>query len=190
MKRSRRERTSTFLAGLACALFATATVAAPSRTVNQVGPLKVGNPCPSFGGYALNNDMLSLSKLLNPSNGSPASAVVISFFATWCKPCQEQLPVIERVVASLASRGVRGVLVDYGEDTDLAASFAEKWKLRLPIIPDRFAKISVRLGVDQKLPKLPRTLVVGRDGVVRTIFEHEGDDFEKALRMAVESAFH
>jgi len=175
------------LAGLVCAFLATATVAAPSRTVNQVGPLKVGNPCPSFGGYALNNDMLSLSKLLNPSKGSPASAVVISFFATWCKPCQEQLPVIERVVASLANRGVRGVLVDYGEDTDLAASFAEEQKLRLPIIPDRFTKIAVRLGVDRSLP---RTLVVGRDGVVRTIFEHEGDDFEKALRVAVESAMH
>jgi hypothetical protein len=83
MKRNRRERTTAFLAGLVCAFLAAATAASPSRTVNQVGPLKVGNPCPSFGGYALNNDMLSLSKLLNPSKGSPASAVVISFFATW-----------------------------------------------------------------------------------------------------------
>jgi thiol-disulfide isomerase/thioredoxin len=187
MRRNRSERATAFLAGLVCAALATTTVAAPSRTVNEVGPLKVGSPCPSFGGYALNNDMLSLSKLLNPSKGSPASAVVISFFATWCKPCKEQLPVIERVVASMAGRGVRGVLVDFGEDSDVAAPFAESQKLHLPIIADRFTKIAARLGVDQKLP---RTLVVGRDGVVRTIFEHEGDDFDKALRMAVESAMH
>jgi len=173
------------LAGLVCAVLATATVAAPSRTVNQAGPLKVGNPCPSFGGYTLNNDMLSLSKLLSPPKGSPASALVISFFATYCKACKDQLPVIERVVASLAGQGVRGVLVDYGEEPDVAASFAETQKLRLPIIADRFTKIAARLGVGQTLP---RTLVVSRDGNVRTIFEHEGDDFEKALRTAVESA--
>jgi thiol-disulfide isomerase/thioredoxin len=175
------------LAGLAYAALASTTVAAPSRTVDEAGPLKVGKPCPSFGGYALNNDMLSLAKLLNPPKGSPASAVVISFFATWCKPCKEQLPIIERVVASLAGKGARGVLVDYGEEPDVAASFAETQKLRLPIIPDRFTKIAVRLGVGQKLP---RTLVVGPDGNVRTIFEHEGDDFEKALRVALEAAMH
>ena len=187
MRRNRSERTTAFLAGLACAVLATTSVAAPSRTVNEAGPLKVGKPCPSFGGYGLNNDMLSLAKLLNPPKGSPASAVVISFFATWCKNCKEQLPVIERVVASLAGKGVRGVLVDYGEDPELAASFAATQKLRLPIIPDRFTKIAVRLGVDQTLP---RTFVVSHDGMVRTIFDHEGDDFEKALRTAVESATH
>jgi peroxiredoxin len=78
-------------------------------------------------------------------------------------------------------------LVDFGEDSDVAAPFAESQRLHLPILTDRFTKIAARLGVDQKLP---RTLVVGRDGVVRTIFEHEGDDFDKALRMAVESAMH
>jgi alkyl hydroperoxide reductase subunit AhpC len=67
----------------------------------------------------------------------------------------------------------------------VVAPFAESQKLRLPIIADRFTKIAVRLGVDQKLP---RTFVVGREGNVRAIFEHEGDDFEKALRMAIESA--
>ncbi|MGB8294662.1 MAG: TlpA disulfide reductase family protein [Polyangia bacterium] len=185
MRRNRSQRATAFLVGLACVLPATATAAAPSRTVDEAGPLKVGKPCPSFGGYALNNDMLSLSKLLNPPKGSPASAVVISFFASYCKPCKEQLPVIERVVASLSGRGVRGVLVDYGEEPEVAASFAEIQRLRLPIIADRFTKIAVRLGVGQKLP---RTLVVGRDGNVRTIFEHEGDDFEKALRTAIASA--
>lgn len=185
MRRNRNQRATAFLAGLAVAVLATATVAAPSRTVDKLGPLTVGKPCPSFGGFTLNSDTLSLAKLLNPPKGSPASAVVVSFFATWCKPCKAQLPVIERVVASLAGKGVRGVLVDFGEEPDEVAVFVEQQKLRLPVIPDRFTKIAVRLGVDQTLP---RTFVVGRDGTVRAIFEHEGDDFEKALRAAVESA--
>jgi len=66
MRRNRSRPATAFLAGLACVVLATTSVAAPSRTVNEAGPLKVGKPCPSFGGYGLNNDMLSLAKLLNP----------------------------------------------------------------------------------------------------------------------------
>jgi hypothetical protein len=66
MRRSRNQCGTAFLAGLAYTVLATAAVATPSRTVNEAGPLKVGKPCPSFGGYALHNDMLSLAKLLNP----------------------------------------------------------------------------------------------------------------------------
>jgi peroxiredoxin len=188
MKRRNSQRATAFLAGLACAILATATAADPSHTVDEAGPLKVGKPCPSFGGYTLRNDMVSLAKLLKPAKGSPTSAVVISFFATWCKACKQQLPVIERVVASLEAKGARGVLVDFGENAETVMPIAESLQLHLPILPDPFAKIAMRLGVDQKLPKLPRTLVVDRDGNVRAIFEHEGDDFEKALRKAVESA--
>ena len=61
MRRNLSERTTAFLAGLACAILATTSVAAPSRTVNEADPLKVEKPCPSFGGYGLNNDMLSLA---------------------------------------------------------------------------------------------------------------------------------
>jgi thiol-disulfide isomerase/thioredoxin len=166
---------------LACA--ATMAVAAPSRTVNQMGPSKVGQPCPSFAGLTLDSRALSLSKLLAPDKGNPAAAVVISFFATWCKPCKAQLPVIERLVAS--SKDVRGLLIDFGEDPGVVTTFVQEQNLKLPVIPDKFTKIAERLGVDQSLP---RTLVVDGKGKVSAIFDHEGDDFEKALRAAIEAA--
>jgi thiol-disulfide isomerase/thioredoxin len=167
---------------LSCAA-TTAWAAPPSRTVNQMGPLKVGRPCPSFAGLTLESQTLSLSKLLAPDKGTPVAAAVISFFATHCKACKAQLPVIERVVAS--SKDVRGVLIDFGEDPDVVAPFVEAQKLTLPVIPDKFTKIAARLGVDGTLP---RSLVVDGHGYVSAIFEHEGDDFEKALRAAIEAA--
>jgi thiol-disulfide isomerase/thioredoxin len=185
MRQKQPSRLSACGAALSFFLLASSSLATPSRTIAKLGPLTVGKPCPSFGGYTLTNEMLSLAKLLTPPKGTPASALVVSFFATWCKPCQEQLPVIERVVASLAGKGVRGILVDYGEEAEIVTRFAQQQQLHLPIIPDRFAKICERLGVDRSLP---RTLVIGRDGNVRTIFEHEGDEFEVALRAAIESA--
>jgi thiol-disulfide isomerase/thioredoxin len=168
---------------LATGCLATTSWASPTHTVNQMGPLKVGQPCPTFGGLTLENRPLSLTKLLAPDKGSTATAVVISFFATWCKPCKAQLPVIERVVAS--STEVRGVLIDYGEDPEVVAPFVVAQKLALPVVPDKFTKIADRLGVDQSLP---RTLVVDSKGNVSAIFDHEGDDFEKVLRASIEAA--
>lgn len=170
---------------LASLLATTPALAAPTKTVQQMGPMKVGAACPTFGGFTLEGDALSLAKLLKPAKGPPASAVVISFFATYCKPCKERLPSVERVTVGLKDKGVRGLLVDYGEDAELAGQFAKSLGLRLPVIPDKFAKIAERLGVDRTLP---RTFVVNRRGAVSTIFETEGDDFEQALTAALERA--
>ena len=172
-----------FAIGLALLCAATTAWAAPSKTVSQMGPVKVGQPCPSFAGLTLADHALSLSKLLAPEEGRATAAVVISFFATWCKPCKAQLPVIERVVAD--SKDVRGVLIDYGEDPEVVAPFVQTQKLALAVIPDKFTKIAIRLGVDQSLP---RTLVVDGKGNVSVIFDHEGDDFEKVLRASIEAA--
>jgi peroxiredoxin len=147
-----------------------------------MGPLKVGQPCPTFGGMTLDNRAVSLGKLLSPDEGSPAAAVVISFFASYCEPCKQHLPAIERAVAT--GKDVRGVLIDYGEKPEVAAPFVESQKLTLPVIADKFTKIAARLGVGKALP---RTLVVDRNGNVSAIFEREGDDFDSALRAAIES---
>jgi peroxiredoxin len=150
-----------------------------SRTTSASGPLKVGSPCPSFAGFALDGQMLSLSQMLKQA---PDTVLVVSFFATWCKPCRQRLPVLMQVVDSLRDKGARGVLVAYGETAEVVKPFAEENKLTLPIILDPFTKIAGRLGVDKALP---RTVVIDAKGNVRTIFESEGDDFEQALRQAI-----
>jgi len=171
---------------LAFAIFCSPVLAAaPTRTIQQLGPVKVGAACPSFGGFTLEGEALSLAKLLKPAKGEPATAVVISFFATYCKVCKERLPSIERVVGRQKDKGARGVLIDYAEDAELASQFAQAQRLRLPVIPDKFGKIAERLGVDKTLP---RTFVVDRKGAVVMIFDLEGDDFEQALSAAVDRA--
>jgi len=172
-------KATVFLLGV---LMASMAIAAPSRTVIELGPLKVGKPCPTFGGFTLENEPLSLAKLQKPNKGETATAVVISFFATYCKACKEKLPAIERVVVGLKARGV---LIDYGEDAGLAAPFVHAQRLSMPVIPDQFVKIAQRLGIDKTLP---RTIVVDRKGDVSAIFDQEGDDFEQALWLAVDKA--
>ena len=155
---------------------------APTRTVASSGPLQVGAAAPSFAGWTLKGDMLSLSKLVAPPREKVADVVVVSFFATWCEPCKKNLPALERVIARSTDRVVRGVLVGYAQGADEIAPFATKYRVSLPVIPDPFAKISERCGVTRALP---RTFLVDGKGRVAAIFEHEGSDFEAALARVV-----
>jgi thiol-disulfide isomerase/thioredoxin len=160
--------------------FAFAAHADPSRTIQQMSPLAVGQPCPSFGGMTLDNQALSLKRIMTERQ---PDVVVISFFATWCQACKAHLPTIEKAVTT--TKGVSGVLIDYGEEPDLVTPFVKDNKLTLPVIADKFAKIAARLGVSKALP---RTIILDARGYVSTIFETEGDDFDKALRTALDKA--
>jgi len=167
---------------LAAVALAAPTVAAEkSRTVAASGPLKVGEPCPSFAGWTLTGQMLSLNELRKAQDDSH-DVVVISFFATWCKPCLQRMPSLMKVVDAMKGKGVKGVLIAYAEAAEVVKPFAAENKIALPVIVDPFTKIAGRLGVDKSLP---RTFVVDRQGNVATIFEGEGDDYEQALTDAV-----
>ncbi|HEX2568860.1 MAG TPA: TlpA disulfide reductase family protein [Polyangia bacterium] len=95
--------------------------------------------------------------------------VLLDFWASWCEPCREELPELEKLQKQYAARGLATVAVNLDQqraDADQAAK-----KLRL-------AAVSVALdpsgSVADKydLPKMPSLFVLDRTGVVR--FVHAG----------------
>ena len=84
--------------------------------------------------------------------------VVINFWATWCKPCQKQIPALLKLKAQGAL--VIGVLTnDSPNDQDLA-TFVSDFEVTFPIVRAN-AEILVGWGYPQALPA---TFVYGRDG--------------------------
>jgi thiol-disulfide isomerase/thioredoxin len=160
----------------------------PTRTATRSGPVEVDRPSPTFAGWTTHGTMLSLAMLLEPSRDQPrARALVVTFFATWCQPCKEKLPELLRVAGAFEAQDVRVVLVAFGQNTEEVKPYLEARGIpaSVPVIVDPFMKIAGRLGVDKTLP---RTFVLDGGGVVRTIFEFEGDDFEAQLREAIAAA--
>lgn len=90
--------------------------------------------------------------------------VLVNFWATWCAPCLEEMPSIEKLRRSLDARRFAVLAVNVGEGPAKAAAFAEKMQLGgFNILLDRDIKTSRAWGARV----LPATFIVDPDGKVR-----------------------
>lgn len=109
--------------------------------------------------------------------------VVFDFWAPWCGPCREEMPVLDGLGKKLAGDGVVvvGVLVD--PDRDGARTVLEKHKIGYPQLDDEAGAAARAFDVRS----LPTLVIVDRNGKVtsyRTGYSPE-EDVEAAIRRAM-----
>lgn len=170
---------------LACAavllVAATPPPASPTITesLDESGPLSVGAEVPWFSGWTPGDEVTNRDRLLKAA----PKGVALVVFATWCAPCVDGLKRLAAGRAALDAAGVRPVLVAYREEAEVVTPWLEArgWK-DATVLVDRFGVAATALGVvsrtkDGERARLPRTVVLSGDGVVRGIFGREGDDY-------------
>jgi peroxiredoxin len=113
---------------------------------------------------------------LTDANGTPhrlsdyrGKVVLLNFWATWCEPCRDELPSIERLRAALARKPFVVLAVQMGGSARTAQDVAEKLGLRFPLLLDRDSAVTAAWGV--KL--LPASFLIGPDGKIA--FSHSGE---------------
>lgn len=94
--------------------------------------------------------------------------VVVDFWASWCGPCREELPVLQRLHEQYASQGLVVVGVGIDRDADDFSRFSQRMGLTFPVVHDDAHQVAERY----EPPRMPSTFLVDRDGVVRHV--HEG----------------
>jgi peroxiredoxin len=95
--------------------------------------------------------------------------VLVNFWATWCVPCRDEMPSIERLRASLDGRRFAVLAVNLAEPESRIQKFLDAVPLGFPVLLDRDAKIA--RAWQAKL--LPATYIVGPDGAIR--YRHLGE---------------
>jgi cytochrome c biogenesis protein CcmG/thiol:disulfide interchange protein DsbE len=94
---------------------------------------------------------------------------VVDFWATWCDPCRDQLPVLELLARAHAADGLKVYGVSVDEDRAQLEAFLGATPLGITVLWDKGGALHTeRLDVQ----RLPTTLVIDRAGVVR--FVHQG----------------
>jgi thiol-disulfide isomerase/thioredoxin len=171
----------------ASVLTALLLAAAPTATVKlqESGQAKVGGAAPSFGGWDLaGKNVLTLDKLRRTPNIAP---LLITFGASWCKPCNEGLPRLRALAKKHAE--LRLILVDVESDGQAAQEWAQKLGIDGPAILDKFDQVAKTYGVVEGEKKmLPRTFLVDQMGKVRAIYREEGADLEQVIEADLDAS--
>lgn len=123
----------------------------------------------------LKNKSWELSEVLK---SGPA---VLSFWATWCRPCQGELPLLEAIHQDYKSKGVQllAISVDAPRDKSQVQQTVRRLKLTMPIPLDPEGQVLSRFHPSRSLPYL---VVVKPSGEIDVSYKGFTPDIAPKLR--------
>ena len=128
---------------------------------------------PNFTLKSLGGKNLKLSEMAG-------NVVLINFWASWCGPCREEMPLLNDLHKKYEPLGFTVLGVNVEEDARNARGFLKNFPVDFPVVLDNKNQVSKKYNVIA----MPTTVVVDRDGNMR--FLHKGykpGDEEKYRKM-------
>lgn len=110
---------------------------------------------------------------LNDVRGMPVSArdfdgsiLLVNFWATWCTPCVEEMPMLSQLQLEYAGQGVKivGIALD---DADRASEFAEDLELSYPVLFGLADVVLTGRRYGNNTGMLPFSVLIDASGIIR-----------------------
>jgi thiol-disulfide isomerase/thioredoxin len=94
--------------------------------------MEIGKPAPDFTLQDASGKVWQLSSL-------KGKVVFVNFWATWCKPCRDEMPSMEALNKAMSDRPFQMLSIAFNDDHDLAESFARRLGATFPVLgnPDK-----------------------------------------------------
>jgi cytochrome c biogenesis protein CcmG/thiol:disulfide interchange protein DsbE len=129
-----------------------------AQRLRAPAPVDVGRPAPAYRTLSASGDSVSLESL----RGKP---VLLNVWATWCHPCRDEIPELQRLYERYRGRGLAlvGVSVDAAGHDDAIRAFARQFGMTYPVWRDPDETVSATFLV----VGVPATFLIDRDGVLR-----------------------
>jgi cytochrome c biogenesis protein CcmG/thiol:disulfide interchange protein DsbE len=132
---------------------------------DNMNPVIAGSPAPGFQAYTLDGDPVTLAD-------HEGKVVMLNIWATWCPPCREEMPSLQRLYESLEGEDfeILAVSVDlnpgerdqFGRLSSDIGIFADSMGLTFPVLWDQ----DRLLEETYQTTGVPETFLIGRDGVI------------------------
>jgi thiol-disulfide isomerase/thioredoxin len=88
--------------------------------------------------------------------------VLVNFWATWCKPCEEEMPAMQNLYRALGKEGFALIAVAVDRSRDDVVAFRERLGIDFPIVLDPAEKAAARY----QTTGFPESILVDADGVI------------------------
>ena len=119
--------------------------------------LKIGSAAPAFSAQDQNGNKVSLKDF-------KGKAVLINFWATWCQPCKNELPSMQRIYEILGSEGVEVIAISIDRNKkERVEQYIKNYNLTFPILLDPRQKVRK----DYFILGLPTSYLIGSDGKLK-----------------------
>jgi peroxiredoxin len=137
------------------ALLVAALVSVPAMAVAPQ------QPAPAFRLATLDGKTVALEDF-------KGQVVMINFWASWCDPCRQEMPLLDKLYAKYKPMGFTLLGVNVEPDPKLATGFLNKTPVTFPILLDKDSSVSKLYQV----AGMPSTVIVDRKGNLRWV--HKG----------------
>ena len=120
---------------------------------------------PQIGGLAPDFQLLNLDGQVVALSGLRGRPVMLNFWATWCGPCQAEMPFIQEVFEEeeWSDEGLVILTVNVGEDLDRVTRFMESHSFSFPVLLD----IKQSVARDYNIRGIPTTFFIDEDGIIQ-----------------------
>ncbi|HMN45152.1 MAG TPA: TlpA disulfide reductase family protein [Povalibacter sp.] len=125
-------------------------------------------PAPDFALRSLGGENLRLSEHLG-------EVVLINFWASWCGPCRQEMPLLDDLYAKYKLAGLTVLGVNIDDSAERATEMARTLKVSYPVLFDERKDVSRAYQIGA----MPFTVLVDREGVVRYVSEGFKPGYEK-----------
>ncbi|MDZ5471154.1 thiol-disulfide oxidoreductase ResA (plasmid) [Bacillus sp. 31A1R] len=131
-------------------------------TKDEVERVAKGKIAPDFVLTDLNGQKHRLSDY-------EGKGVFLNFWATWCKPCEREMPYMNNQYQNYKDQGVEIIAVNVAESDVAVKEFANRYQLQFPIVIDKDQQVMTAYGVNP----LPITFLIDKNGEVVDV--HRGE---------------
>ena len=135
---------------------------------------KAGTAAPDFASKSDSGRNVRRSELRG-------QVVLINFWASWCGPCRQELPLLDKIYAQYRNAGFMLLAVNVDDNRKDADAMRKRLGLRLPTLFDSGKNVAKLYGVDM----MPATVVIDRDGRVRYVHRGYYEGYEKKYEQQV-----